>query len=163
MSPKLCTRGLLLAGAFSGAMALAACNRDVPPESVTPPAPAPAPAAATEPAAARPSRPVVAKTAVMSSATPDLADKAKVVLNKGADIDLAVQGFQSPQQFMATAYAARNNDIPFVLLKEKVVTQKVSLANAIKALSKNSVNASAEAARAESEARADLAKRSGPQ
>jgi hypothetical protein len=161
MSPKLCTRGLLLAGAFSGAMALAACNRDVPPESVTPPAPAPA--AATEPAAARPSRPVVAKTAVMSSATPDLADKAKVVLNKGADIDLAVQGFQSPQQFMATAYAARNNDIPFVLLKEKVVTQKVSLANAIKALSKNSVNASAEAARAESEARADLAKRSGPQ
>ena len=99
----------------------------------------------------------------MSSATPSLVEKARAVLNKGADVDIAVSGFQSPQQFLTVAHAAKNVGIPFVVLKEKVVTERMSLAHAITALSKNHVNASLEVKRAESEAKADLAKKTGPQ
>jgi hypothetical protein len=44
-----------------------------------------------------------------------------------------------------------------------VVTKKMTLARAITASSRYNVNATLEAARAESEARADLARRMGPQ
>ncbi len=160
MCLTLCSRMLLLAGAFSGVVVLAGCNRDVPP--VPPPSPAPAPVTTPE-TVARPARPAATRTVAMSSATPGLAEKAKAVLNKGSDVDIAVSGFQSPQQFLAVAHAAKNVGIPFMVLKEKVLTERMSLAHAITALSKNSVNASFEVKRAESEAKADLAKKTGPQ
>ena len=158
MNTKLWARSLVVAGALTGAVALAGCNRDVP--EPTPPPPTPSVAAQSD---ARPARPVVSRVATMRSATPTLAEKAQGLLNPGADVNLAVQGFGSPQQFLAVVYAAKNVNVPFVVLKDKVVTKKMTLAQAISATSKYSVNANLEAARAESEARADLARKTGPQ
>jgi len=158
MTTRLSARYVVVACVFAGALVSANCNRKTP-EPVAPP-PLPAPAASVQPA----TRPVVVSRAVMlTSATPSVAQKAKLVLNEGADVNLAIRGFQSPQQFMAVAYASKNLGVPFALLKDRVVTRKMTLARAITDTSTYSVNATLEAARAESEARAELARKSGPQ
>jgi len=92
-----------------------------------------------------------------------LVDKAKALLSQGTDVDVAFRGFKTPQQFLAVAYASKNLSVPFVLLKDKVLTKQMTLASAIVATSKYNVNGTLEAQRAESEARADLARKSGPQ
>lgn len=157
MTTRLSARLVVAAWAFSGVFVLANCNKPTP----EPPAPVVEFPTAVVPskAAPVPARKVVA----MTSASASLEEKAKVVLNAGADVSLAARGFQSPQQFMATAYASKNLNVPFMVLKDKVVAQKMSLARAISASSRYSVNAPLEAARAESEARADLARKTGPQ
>lgn len=157
MTTKLSARLVVAAWAFSGVFVLANCNPP-PPDPSAPVAQAPV---VVVPPKATPV--VVSKVGAMQSATPSLGEKAKAVLNTGANVDIAVQGFESPQQFMATAYASKNLNVPFMLLKDKVVTQKMTLARAITATSRYSVNATFEAARAESEARADLARKTGPQ
>ena len=58
---------------------------------------------------------------------------------------------------MTVAYAARNTDIPFVLLKHRVLTEQMSLARAIGA-SRPELDAAAEVNRARAEAKADLAR-----
>lgn len=158
MTTRLSTRLVVAAFALSGAFVLANCNKPAP-EPQTPVVELPAPIVVQPKAAPVAVRKVVA----MTSATALLEQKAKGLLNAGADVDIAVQGFQSPQEFMATAYASKNLNVPFMLLKDKVVTQKMTLARAITASSRYSVNAPFEAARAESEARADLARKTGPQ
>lgn len=158
MTSRLSTRYIVVACVFAGALVSANCNRKQPESASL--LPLPAPAVVAQPAA----RPVVVSRVVaMTSASPTVAEKAKLVLAQGADANLAIQGFQTPQQFMAVAYAAKNLNVPFALLKDRVVTKKMTLAQAITDTSKYSVNSTLEAARAESEARADLAHKTGPQ
>jgi len=157
MTTRLSTRLVIAAWALSGVFVLANCNKPAP----EPPAPVTEfPVAAVAPKVV----PVtVSKAAVMTFAGVSLEQKAKALLNVGANVDIAVLGFQSPQQFMATVYASKNLNVPFMVLKDRVVTQKMTLARAITVTSKPGVNATLEAARAESEARADLANKTGPQ
>jgi hypothetical protein len=97
----------------------------------------------------------VAAPAVAPSA-PILQERLKPLLNKGADMRIASDGFRDGEQFAALAHAARNVDIPFMLLKHQVLNQGQSLAEAIRS-SKPELNAAAEAERARAEARSDVA------
>ena len=55
----------------------------------------------------------------------------KQLLNRGADVRKASEGFPNAYQFMTVAYAAKNTDIPFVVLKHRVLTEGKPLATAI--------------------------------
>ena len=65
------------------------------------------------------------------------------------------EGFQTVEDFAATAHASRNIRVPFTALKHRVVYERQTLATAIHAV-KPAANASLEADLARSEARADL-------
>jgi hypothetical protein len=147
--------------------------------------PAPAPAAVTtqavaEPAAktapaAKPKRVTRAARAASSSraanapapesapklvmtipvSAPELHQRMKPVLARGTKLPLAVEGFTSAEQFATLAHAARNTQVPFILLKHRVLNENQSLEEAILA-SKPDVDASAEAARARDEAKEDI-------
>lgn len=81
----------------------------------------------------------------------------KQLLNRGADVRKASEGFPNAYQFMTVAYAAKNTDIPFVLLKHRVLSEGQSLATAIAEL-KPELDGAAEVNRARAEAKADLAR-----
>lgn len=81
----------------------------------------------------------------------------KLLLNRGADVRKASEGFANAFQFMTVAYAAKNTDIPFVVLKHRVLTEGRPLAAAI-AEFKPELDGAAEVSRARAEARADLAR-----
>jgi hypothetical protein len=81
----------------------------------------------------------------------------KQLLNRGADVRKASEGFPNAYQFMTVAYAAKNTDIPFVVLKHRVLSEGKSLATAIAEL-KPELDGAAEVNRARAEARADLAR-----
>jgi hypothetical protein len=81
----------------------------------------------------------------------------KLLLNRGADVRKASEGFANAYQFMTVAYAAKNTDIPFVVLKHRVLTEGRPLAAAI-AEFKPELDGAAEVSRARAEARADLAR-----
>ena len=135
-----------------------------------------APSAATEPAAipaettaarTAPAKAVAKPTAATRPAprkvvggvmgfSPDLYKRLKSVLNQGADLSVASDGFRSPEQFATVAHASRNTDVPFMVLKHRVLSEGMTLPAAILA-SKPDVNAAAEASRAKEEAKVDLA------
>jgi hypothetical protein len=81
----------------------------------------------------------------------------KRLLNDGADVTMAADGFHNARQLMTVAYAARNTDIPFVLLKHRVLTERMSLGRAIRE-SRPELDEAAEVTRARAEAKADLAR-----
>jgi hypothetical protein len=78
------------------------------------------------------------------------------LLNKGADMNIASEGFRSAEQFATVAHAARNTEVPFMVLKHRVLDERQSLAAAIHA-SKPDVNATDEANRARAQAKGDFA------
>jgi pseudouridine-5'-phosphate glycosidase len=78
------------------------------------------------------------------------------VLRSGAQMDKASEGFKSGEQFAVVAHAARNTDVPFMLLKYRVVEEGKSLETAIHE-SKPDANVAAEVAHAREQAREDLA------
>jgi hypothetical protein len=126
------------------------------------PAPAPAPARKTERTArARTeSAPVAVRRGEVRSVQPavwepDLQKKAKEVLNPGAKLELAAADFESVAQFMTVAHAAKNTGVPFMVLKDRVLNQKTTLADAIHE-SKPDVDAKSEVARAKAAAEQDL-------
>lgn len=82
---------------------------------------------------------------------------ARRLLNNGSDVEKASAGFHNAREFMTVAYAARNTDIPFVLLKHRVLTERMPLGRAIRT-SKPELNEAAEVSRARAEAKADLAR-----
>jgi len=86
---------------------------------------------------------------------PQLRNRVKTVLNPGTQLDLAATDFDSSEQFITVAHAARNTNVPFVVLKDRVLNQRKSLAEAIREF-KPDLDARAEVARARSEARSDL-------
>jgi hypothetical protein len=61
------------------------------------------------------------------------------------------------EQFATIAHASRNTQIPFMVLKDRVVNQGKTLDAAIREW-KPDINAKAEASRARAEAREDIAK-----
>ena len=81
----------------------------------------------------------------------------KRLLNDGADVHLAAAGFSNARELMTVAHAARNTEIPFILLKHRVLDEQMSLARAIRA-SKPELNEVAEVNRARAAAKADLAR-----
>ncbi len=78
------------------------------------------------------------------------------VLNQGTNMDVAAEGFRDGEHFATLAHAARNTQVPFVLLKHRVSTQGKSLAVAIRE-SKPSIDAPVQADLAAAQARADIA------
>ena len=87
---------------------------------------------------------------------PELHDRLKPVLARGTKIPLAVEGFKDAEQFATIAHAARNTQVPFILLKHRVLTEGQSLEAAIRA-SKPDIDAATEVERARAEARNDIA------
>ena len=124
--------------------------------SGTPPAPASAPSAAprTPRASVAPRAPRVAVS------EPALHERLKPVLNRGADMSMAADGFKSAEEFATVAHAAHNTAVPFMLLKHRVLNEGKSLTDAIRE-SKPDTDAAAEAQRARAEARSDLASIAG--
>jgi hypothetical protein len=92
----------------------------------------------------------------ISLSAPELHAQLKPLLNRGADMNVAAQDFRDAEQFAAVAHAARNTEIPFMVLKHRVVNEHKPLATAIREL-KPDVDAAAQAKRAEAEARSDIA------
>ena len=87
---------------------------------------------------------------------PELHARLKPVLARGTKLPLAVEGFTSAEQFATVAHAAKNTQVPFILLKHRVLAEGQSLEAAIRA-SKPDLDAKSEVARARSAARSDIA------
>ena len=131
------------------------------------PAPAASPAranpprarATTAPRKSSPPSAVTSNTApssMLPASEPRLHARLKPVLNRGARMDVAAEGFRSAEEFAAVAHAARNTNVPFMVLKHRVVAEGRTLADAIHD-AKPEVDAPAEAARAEAAAKSDIA------
>jgi hypothetical protein len=114
--------------------------------------------AAAKPTIAAPAETSDAPRLVMTVpvTAPELRDRMKPVLAPGTKINLAVEGFSDAEQFATIAHAARNTQVPFILLKHRVLNEHRSLADAIRA-SKPDLDAEAEVERARSAAKSDLA------
>ena len=105
-----------------------------------------------------PERPAVPRLErVPTASAKPVQQHVKGLLNRGADVRKAAEGFPNALQLMTVAHAARNTDIPFMVLKHRVLTEGKPLATAIEEL-KPELNEVAEANRARAEARADLAR-----
>ncbi len=134
-------------------------------QTVEAPAPEPArttPRRARVTRAATPAETADAPKLVMTIpvSAPELHDRMKPVLARGTKIPMAVEGFKDAEQFATIAHAARNTQVPFILLKHRVLTEGQSLEAAILA-SKPELDAASEVARARNEARSDIAALSG--
>ena len=86
---------------------------------------------------------------------PELRDRVKAVLNPGTRLEIAAADFDTADQFVTVAHAARDTQIPFMVLKDRVLNRGQSLAEAIHEL-KPALDANAEVTRARAAARADL-------
>ena len=86
---------------------------------------------------------------------PELHARMKPVLARGTKLPLAVEGFTDAAQFATLAHASRNTQVPFILLKHRVLTEGQSLEDAIRA-SRPDLDARVEALKAKGEARADI-------
>jgi hypothetical protein len=95
------------------------------------------------------------ETIAVSMWEPELRDRVKAVLSAGTRPEIAAADFDTPEQFMTVAHAARNTKVPFVVLKDRVVNRGQSLAEAIGEL-KPELDAKAEVVRARTEAQSDL-------
>src|SRR5687767_6677667 len=156
------TAGLIGAMALGVVVGPSITNREktmAPPAAVEPApqaqAPAAAPAAPRVTAERRADIKVRENLVAMSSTSPRLHERLKPVLNRGAKMDIAAQGFRDAEQFATIAHAARNTEVPFMVLKHRVLNEKQSLADAI-AASKPNLDAKREATRARTAAREDI-------
>jgi hypothetical protein len=91
----------------------------------------------------------------VSAWEPEFRNRVKAVLYPGARPEIAAADFDGAEQFMTVAHAARNTQVPFMVLKDRVVNQRQSLADAIHEF-KPELDAKAEVTRARTEARSDL-------
>ena len=73
-----------------------------------------------------------------------------------ANMAMAADGFRSAEQFATVAHAARNTEVPFMVLKHRVLNEGKSLAQAIRE-SKPAIDAANEASQARAQARSDIA------
>lgn len=148
--------GAVAAGAVAANRARLNMAANEPPAAsaeVTPAAPIPTPHRAPTPSKR-------AETSAEPVVTAEIAEVVKPLLQPGTDVTVASEGFATRESFVATAYAAKNLSIPFVVLKDRVVTQHLALASAIRQL-KPDVNAKIEADRATAEARSEIARANG--
>jgi hypothetical protein len=100
------------------------------------------------------SAPKLVRTIPVSA--PELHERMKPVLARGTKMPLAVEGFTSAEQFATLAHASKNTQVPFILLKHRVLSEGQSLEQAIRA-SNPEVDARAEVARARAAAKEDIA------
>ena len=105
-----------------------------------------------QPAAA----PRAAKAPAVVASTPALQARLKPLLNKGANMAVAAEGFRSAEQFATVAHASRNTNVPFMVLKHRVVNERKSVASAIRELKPDTDGAVA-ANLARAQARSDIA------
>jgi hypothetical protein len=162
--------GLALGGWIGAEMMDNRESKSTEPVAASAPAPeTPAPAAVVKPkratrvaraasaTAADAGAPASAPKLVMTIpvSAPELHARMKPVLARGTRLPLAVEGFTDAEQFATLAHAARDTDVPFILLKHRVLTEGQTLEEAIRA-SKPDVDARVAALRAKGEARADI-------
>jgi hypothetical protein len=95
------------------------------------------------------------RTVPVSVWEPELRDRVKAVLNPGARLEIAAEDFGEAEQFITVAHAARNTQVPFMVLKDRVLNRDQSLAEAIHEF-RPELDAKAEVRRARDAARADL-------
>ena len=86
---------------------------------------------------------------------PELRDRAQAVLNRGARLDVAAADFATAEEFLTVAHAARNTNVPFMVLKHSVLNEGQTLPDAIREYNPT-LDAKSETARARTEARSDL-------
>jgi len=86
---------------------------------------------------------------------PELRNRVKAVLNPGSRLEIAAADFDSSEEFVTVAHAARNTDVPFMVLKDRVLNQGQSLAKAISDI-KPGLDGQSEVKRARAAARSDL-------
>jgi hypothetical protein len=101
-------------------------------------------------------RPSTAASSKLPATEPRLLDKLKPVLNRGARMEVAAEGFRSAEEFATVAHAARNTNVPFMVLKHRVVMEGQTLEEALREV-KPEVDAKAEVARAQAAAQSDIA------
>ena len=113
---------------------------------------------ASKPAAVEAPASETAPTLVMTIpvSAPELHARMKPVLARGTKLPLAAEGFTSAEQFATLAHASKNTQVPFILLKHRVLSEGQSLEQAISA-SNPDVDAKAEVERARAAAREDIA------
>jgi hypothetical protein len=107
-------------------------------------------------AASSTERPSNEAVSTVSPSEPRLHDRLKPVLNRGARMEVAAEGFRSAEEFATVAHAARNTNVPFMVLKHRVVMEHKTLADALEEVNPR-VDAQAEVARAEAAAKSDIA------
>jgi hypothetical protein len=125
--------------------------------AVSAPAPSttpPATAAVTPKTASRHAESSKAASALPPTA-PEVQKLVKPLLNRGANIEVAAEGFHSAEQFATLAHAAKNTGVPFMVLKHRVLNQGKPLSTAIRE-SKPDINVAAEASLALGQARRDI-------
>jgi hypothetical protein len=83
---------------------------------------------------------------------PSVAKRLLPLLDRNMAMVDAAQGFTDPIMFAAVVHAADNLNVPFLLLKQRVLAGGTSLLDAIRAVKPN-VNAGTEAQRAYDQAR----------
>ena len=88
---------------------------------------------------------------------PSMAHRLTPLLDRNLPMADATQGFEDPVMFAAVVHAADNLNLPFILLKQRVLTGGTSLLDAIRAL-KPTVDAGSEAMRAYDQARRSIEK-----
>ncbi len=156
IGPHITHRGAADATAPSQA-SVSTGENDLPPATVkrapSSPRAATKPSKAAETTAARKS--VGATPRTISVIAPTLHERLKPLLNKGANMDRASEDFGDAEQFAAVAHAARNTEIPFMVLKHRIVYERTSLQAAIQEL-KPDLNAAVEARRAHMQAKSDI-------
>ena len=115
-------------------------------------------ARAEKPAAVEAPAPESAPKLVMTIpvSAPELHERMRPVLARGTKIPVAVEGFTSAEQFATLAHASKNTQVPFILLKHRVLSEGQSLEEAIRA-SKPDVDAKAEVEKARAAAKEDIA------
>lgn len=113
-------------------------------------------AAPTAPAAAPAATAAAPPAVAVSASAPDLQKRLKPLLNRGADISVASEGFSDAEQFATVVHASRNTKVPFMLLKHRVLEEGKTLTSAIRE-SKPEIDAAEAAAQARQEAKEDLA------
>jgi hypothetical protein len=94
--------------------------------------------------------------AVAPPTHPELQQRLKKVLNRGANLNVAAAGFRSGEEFAAVAHASQNTKVPFMILKHYVVEERMPLDEALRA-SKPDIDAAAEAKKARTAAKSDVA------
>ena len=78
---------------------------------------------------------------------PNVAHRLTTMLDRDVRVAEAARGFNDPVLFAAVVHASDNLNVPFILLKERVLTRGSSLLDAIRAVKPN-VDAGSEARRA---------------
>ena len=120
------------------------------------PAPLSEPAATVKPAAPPARRTAAALTTQIPADAPELQKRLRRVLNAGTNMDKAADGFRDAEQFATVAHAAKNTDVPFMVLKHRVLNEGMPLSTAIHE-SNPYLDVSAAAQLARAEARKDIA------